>query len=377
MDRLLEREEALGSLAAALDAARSDSGRMVLIRGEAGIGKTSLLRAVRETGSLPFYLGRCEPLSVPEPLGPVRELAEAVGVGESPELATGERRALARVLRSALTAQGPAVAAIEDAHWADPATLDVVRILARRIEEAPLALLLTLRDDELAANPALARLVGDLATDPSVSRIALAPLSMQAVRTMAAPAGADAREVARVTGGNPFLVVEMLAAVDGLPASVRDATLARVSRLSSEARGLVDLAAVVGERVPAALLDVLAPGQAPAIEEALARGVLTDDARPSGFGTSSSGGRSRRPCPRRDARRSTPRSPRRSPAALSPITPGSPTTRTSPDWANSPPSTRRSRRRRRSGSARCTRPDSSSSGRCVWATPTEPRASIC
>ena len=225
VDRLLEREEALGSLAAALDAARSDSGRMVLIRGEAGIGKTSLLRAVRETGSLPFYLGRCEPLSVPEPLGPVRELAEAVGVGESPELDTGERRALARLLRSALTAQGPAVAAIEDAHWADPATLDVVRILARRIEEAPLALLLTLRDDELAANPALARLVGDLATDPSVSPIALAPLSMQAVRTMAAPAGPDAREVARVTGGNPFLVVEMLAAVDGLPASVRDATL--------------------------------------------------------------------------------------------------------------------------------------------------------
>ena len=283
VDRLLEREEALGILAAALDAARSDSGRMVLIRGEAGIGKTSLLRAVRETGSLPFYLGRCEPLSVPEPLGPVRELAEAVGVGESPELATGERRALARVLRSALTAQGPAVAAIEDAHWADPATLDVVRILVRRIEEAPLALLLTLRDDELAANPALARLVGDLATDPSVSRIALAPLSMQAVRTLAAPAGADAREVARVTGGNPFLVVEMLAAVDGLPASVRDATLARVSRLSSEARGLVDLAAVVGERVPAALLDVLAPGQAPAIEEALARGVLTDDGATLGF----------------------------------------------------------------------------------------------
>ncbi|MGN6867132.1 MAG: ATP-binding protein [Solirubrobacteraceae bacterium] len=283
MDRLLEREDALGVLAGALEAARSGSGAMVLVSGEAGIGKTSLLRAVRDTGGLPFYLGKCEPLSIPEPLGPVRELAEAAGAGERPELESGERRALARVLVTALTAHGAAMAAVEDAHWADPATLDVLRILARRVEEVPLALVLTLRNDELAANPPLARLVGDLATESRVSRIELAPLSMEAVRMLAGADGADAREVARVTGGNPFLVVEMLAAPDRLPASVRDATMARVSRLSSDARGLVDLAAVVGERVPAALLDVLAPEQASAVEEALARGVLTDDGATLGF----------------------------------------------------------------------------------------------
>jgi len=283
VDRLLERDDALAVLTAALDAARSGSGRMVLVSGEAGIGKTSLLRAIREKGGLPFYVGRCEPLSVPEPLGPVRELAEAAGVGERPELESGERRALARVLLSALTAPGPVVAAIEDAHWADPATLDVVRILARRVEAVPLALVLTVRDDEVAANPPLARLVGDLATEPGVSRVQLAPLSMRAVQALAGAAGADAGEVARVTGGNPFLVVEMLAAPDRLPASVRDATMARVSRLSSDARGLVDLAAVVGERVPAGLLGALAPGQGPAVEEALARGVLTDDGTTLGF----------------------------------------------------------------------------------------------
>lgn len=256
---------------------------MVLVSGEAGIGKTSLLRAVRDTGELPFYVGRCEPLSVPEPLGPVRELAEAAGLGERPELESNQRRALARLLSTALTAHGPAVAAIEDAHWADPATLDVVRILARRVEEVPLALILTLRNDELAANPPLARLIGDLATEPRVCRIELAPLSMEAVQTLARAAGANPSEVARVTGGNPFLVVEMLAAPERLPTSVRDATMARVSRLSSDARGLVDLAAVVGERFPAALLDALAPGSAPAVEEALARGVLTDDGATLGF----------------------------------------------------------------------------------------------
>lgn len=107
-------------------------------------------------------MGRCEPLSVPKPLGPVRELAEAAGVGEMPELRSGAPRAGAAPL-SGLTAKGRAVAAIEDAHWADPATLDVVRILARRVEEVPLALILTLRDDEVAANLPPARLVDDLA----------------------------------------------------------------------------------------------------------------------------------------------------------------------------------------------------------------------
>jgi predicted ATPase len=155
---------------------------------------------------LPFHVGRCEPLSVPEPLGPLRELAAAAGAPDMPELAAGDRRALARALQVALTSAGPAVAAVEDAHWADPATLDVVRILARRAEDAPLALVVTLRDDELAANPPLAVLVGDLATDPAVTPIALRPLSIEAVRSLAAEGDADAVEVARVTGGNPFLV---------------------------------------------------------------------------------------------------------------------------------------------------------------------------
>jgi hypothetical protein len=106
--------------------------------------------------------------------------------------------------------------------WADPATLAVVRILARRLEEAPLALVLTLRDDELAANPQLGVLLGDLATDSRVKRLVPRPLSVDAVRMLAAEGRADVAEVARVTGGNPFLVVEMLAA-----------------------GGLVDLAAVV------------------------------------------------------------------------------------------------------------------------------------
>src|SRR5438128_1444352 len=82
---------------------------------------------------------------------------------------------------------------------------------------------------------------------PAVRRLTLRRLSESAVRTLAASTGADAGELSRLTGGNPFLVVEALAAGGGLPSSVRDATLARVGRLDADARGVVDAAAVVGQ----------------------------------------------------------------------------------------------------------------------------------
>src|SRR5581483_7565712 len=114
-----------------------------------------------------------------------------------------------------------------DAHWADPTTLDVVRLLARRIEEQRIAVLMTYRDDEVAANPDLRQLLGDLATNPATRRLALGPLSQSAIGELARPAGLDPGRLAKVTGGNPFLVVETIAAGDRLPASVRDAALAR------------------------------------------------------------------------------------------------------------------------------------------------------
>ena len=213
---------------------------------------------------------------MPVPLAPLRESS------------AGDPRARTRSPSrarcwSVLRAPGPAVAVLEDAHWADPATLDVLRLLARRVEDAGVVVLVTYRDDELAANPALAMLVGDLVTSPAARRMALAPaLARRGARARRA-AGVDPAELTRLTGGNPFLVVEALAARDGLPSSVRDATLARVGRLGPEARGVVDAAAVIGQRVPPDLLAVDRPRHADAVEEALARGVLTDDGAALGF----------------------------------------------------------------------------------------------
>ena len=140
-----------------------------------------------------------------------------------------------------------------------------------------MVVVVTYRDDELAANSPLALLVGDLVSVPAVRRLTLRRLSESAVRSLAASSGVDARGLSRLTSGNPFLVVEALAARDGLPSTVRDATLARVGRLDADARGVVDAAAVIGQRVAPALLATVAPSSAGAVEGALVCGVLIED----------------------------------------------------------------------------------------------------
>ena len=282
MDSLLERDDELAALREIVDGALGGRGRIVLLGGEAGIGKTSLVRALRALAptGVAFLAGACEPLSVPVPLAPLRELADAAGF---PLQDAGDRLVLARALLGALTERAPAVAVIEDAHWADPATVDVVRLLARRLEDTRIALLVTYRDDELTANPDLARLVGDLATAPFATRIVLRALSERAVRELAEPAGLDGAQLARVTGGNPFLVVETIAAGERFPESVRDATLARAGRLGAGARAVVDAAAVIGARVAPDLLEEVVPGSAADVEEAIARGVLVGDGPALGF----------------------------------------------------------------------------------------------
>ena len=241
MVSLLERGEELGLLAKASDDARGGSGCLVLVAGEGGIGKTSLVRAMRASlrADVTFVSGGCEPLSVPVPLAPLRELLHAAGVGELAAAESDDRVVWARSVLTALTDRAPAVGVIEDAHWADPLTLDVLTLVARRVEETGIV---TYRDDEVGANPRPGLLIGDLATSPTVHRLALGLLSGDAVGALAAGSGFDAARFRGATGGNPFLVVEAIAAGGRLPASVGDAALARAGRLGLAARRVVDTA---------------------------------------------------------------------------------------------------------------------------------------
>jgi DNA-binding CsgD family transcriptional regulator len=283
--RVLERDHELGELADAVRDARAGSGSVVLVSGEAGIGKSSLLRELRSRTDedTTFLIGVCEPLSVPVPLAPLRGLAEAAGGGDLIEVASDDRLVLARRVVSLLAGTAPVVAIVEDVHWADPLTLDLIRLVVRRAPDMAAVIVATFRDDEVGANPALALLLGDLTSAPWVRRIHLRPLSDAAVRELAGSSGLDLEELVRATGGNPFLVTEAVAAGDRLPASVRDAALARAGRLSRDAREVVDAAAVLGQRFDYALLDSVVPGSAGAVEEALARGVLVAQGTRLGF----------------------------------------------------------------------------------------------
>jgi hypothetical protein len=162
------------------------------------------------------------------------ELAAAVEAGDT-----------ARVYRQLLGALGDggrSVWVIEDAHWADGATLDLIRFLARRVAALRLLLVISFRDDELAPTHPLAVTLGDLANCAAVSRMELEPLSSQAVAALAAGSGLNAEELHRITGGNPFFVTEVLAAGPdaltrkGLPRSISEAVCGRMARPSAKAR---------------------------------------------------------------------------------------------------------------------------------------------
>jgi DNA-binding CsgD family transcriptional regulator len=276
---LLERSGQLGALGGALAAVASGGqGRIVLVAGEAGIGKTALLRrfCAGVDGSARVLWAGCDPLFTPRPLGPVLDLAGAVG-GEVAARAAGGARpydVAAALLRE--LAAGPSVLVLEDVHWADEATLDVIRLAGRRVADIPALLVLSYRDDGLDRAHSLQIVLGDLPGSDRVARLALAGLSPRAVAELAAPAGLDAGELYRWTAGNPFFVTEVLAAGMGLvPHSVRDAVLGRAARLGTAAREVLDAAAVLPGPAELWLLDALAPAAGTGgLDECLGAGMV-------------------------------------------------------------------------------------------------------
>jgi DNA-binding CsgD family transcriptional regulator len=277
---LLEREGALAALGDALDAAAAGSGRVALVGGEAGIGKTTLVRHFDEAqrDRVRVVWGACEALFTPRPLGPLHDIAPVIG-GDLVRLLDGgtDRTTL---LSSLLTELGstPTVAVFEDVHWADEATLDALKYVGRRIEREPCLLVLTYRDDEVGAQHPLRLLLGDLPSR-TTTRVTLAPLSEDAVATLAERAERPFDGLYTTTGGNPFFVTEVLAAAtNDVPATVRDAVLARALGLPPEARAVIDLASVVPGRVEHWLLAaVLAPAP-DAITACVERGMLVAEA---------------------------------------------------------------------------------------------------
>jgi DNA-binding CsgD family transcriptional regulator len=275
---LLERSSHFSALDESLVAVQSDSrGRLVFVGGEAGVGKTALVQQFCEQhrSSTRIVWGACDPLFAPRPLGPFVEIADAAG-GELEEVVTSGARpheiaaALVREFRD------PTILVIEDVHWADEASLDVLRLTARKIATIPGFALVTYRDDELDRVHPLRILLGELAAGAAVERLRLEPLSAEAVAELAGPHGVDAEDLYRKTAGNPFFVTEVLASGNGeIPDTVRDAVLARAVRLSPAARALLQAVAITPPQSELWLLEQLATDGPGALEECLGSGMLT------------------------------------------------------------------------------------------------------
>ena len=187
---------------------------------------------------------------------------------------------VAAALLRELTRSAPTVLVLEDLHWADEATLDVLRLLARKVDSAPALVVGTYRDDELDLRHPLRVVLGELATAQGIARCELPRLSLDAVAQLAEPHGIDAGELYRRTAGNPFFLSEVLAGGDrDIPPTVRDAVLARTARLSATAAALLGAVAVSQPHAELWLLDALAgEDELACLDECLGSGMLTPTA---------------------------------------------------------------------------------------------------
>lgn len=276
--RLLERESPLTILDTAIRDAAGGTGRFALVVGEAGIGKTALVESFAETqpAHVRRLWGACDPLTTPRPLGPLHDMAPEIR-GQLPALLNAETQrhllfsTLLVELQNRLT-----LAIFEDIQWADEATLDLLRYLNRRIARTRALVILTCRPDEVSHTHPAQALLADLKGSLDGVVISLQPISTSGVRRLIGDQpDLDPDELHHRTGGNPFFLAEAIASRAALPATVRDAVLARAARLSTAARRAVEAAAVLGTRGEGWVLAAVAGSDAASLSECVSAGLLS------------------------------------------------------------------------------------------------------
>ena len=274
----LSVESYIEELSALLDRIPTVGGCVALISGEAGIGKTSLLRkfaAVQNKAAIVLW-GGCEALFTPHPLAPLQDISRQIG-GDFPKAicaAANRHEIFNATLDQFARLPAPSVVVIEDAHWADDATLDLIKFLGRRLARLGVMLIVSYRDDEVNDKHPLRSVIGDL-PPASLCRVRLQPLSEGAVGVLAVAAGRSPAGLHEVTGGNPFFVTEVLAASENkIPSTVRDAVIARLARLSAEARNVAHLVSIVPSHAERWLIDGMIGPSGEVMQECLNAGMV-------------------------------------------------------------------------------------------------------
>ncbi|GAA1465919.1 ATP-binding protein [Microbacterium thalassium] len=269
---LVERDDQL----AALDrlAAGLPTGSIALIGGEAGSGKTSLLREflARRPPGVSWRAGRCDDLATPASFAPLWDMADALPAAVADALeGEGRQRVLAGIA-DALRAE-PSILVFDDVQWADEATIDLIRFVGRRIDELPVLLCLAYRSDEVDRGHPLRTTLGDLTR--GAERIELPALTLQGVTGLAGGRDIDVPRVYARSGGNPFFVAELLADPDASASgAVADAVLARAAKLPASAWTVLEHTALAPEGLPLTLLPSLGHDAERDADLAVERGLL-------------------------------------------------------------------------------------------------------
>lgn len=247
---LLERDNDLATLKHCLDKARSGHGSVVLVSGEAGVGKTSLLREfAAQNEEARICWGMCDALYTPQTLGPIYDIAISLCKKTRILAESGTNSvALFPALLSELSKPVLQILVIEDIHWADYATLDFVKYIARRIAVLSTVLIVSFRDDEIDHAHPVQAVFGDLQSR-QITRIKLLPLSLSSVEALNTSAAYDANHLMKVTGGNPFFLSELLAFpsedLHSIPVSIKETVNARLNRLTEAEREFVEFVSII------------------------------------------------------------------------------------------------------------------------------------
>ncbi|HEX5153224.1 MAG TPA: AAA family ATPase [Parafilimonas sp.] len=275
---LFERDEYFQTLRNGFGKTLAGEGNSILILGEAGIGKSSLVRNFLEEvrGKGQVFMALCDSLFTPRPLGVLYDLAQQIDPALASRINTTTQRTelFADFVKALTDYHKPVVLVIEDIHWADEASLDFIKYVARRITQTPCLFMLTYRDDEITLQHPLRNVLGELPPG-TFTRIALPPLSRETVQTLANEKGYSGEDVYAVTGGNPFYVNEVLASYSqGVPENIKDAVLALYNRQKESTRRMWELLAIMPEGLEYSWLDKIDPQWQEAIDLCLTSGIL-------------------------------------------------------------------------------------------------------
>ena len=261
---LIEREDALKQFAKATEQLDRGMGGFVLVSGEAGVGKTSLLIEAKELlkHQYQFLWSGCDPIATPRPLGPIYEIAEHVSsqVVNLLEKNAPKIDVFNAFYKEVENAEKPLILIYEDVHWADHASLGAFEFLARRISFMNCLIVLSFRDDEISEQHPFKQVL-DVMPTGSTTEIKLAALSLEGVTQLVIDSQHNIKELYRVTAGNPFFITELLAAQntlrESIPDSIQDAINFRLIQLSDTERAFLETISLIPDTISTELINQL------------------------------------------------------------------------------------------------------------------------